>query len=370
MNRSTTKEPRDFGQLARHIARSATNLLATSIIIVAAFVFGRQTIAWWRAGRDPQESTAARQITAVGAMGNESLLHRMEFGDMPLSFQRISLAGNRRDAFTALRGRCREVAARGGIPLNPAGKWETRMLATLEDFEPVEQQPGRWQLFEMDGPVLLVAAVGRPSGGKTGTLPENNGSSQGYGGRGGGWLGSSAASPQDDGALGAHRSSLAARPQPPRNSVINQGNDRMPGRRVVSWGLGLPAGSPAAENAAGWTLLVCDATTVAGREENLIEAPPLPPSSQRTLSLAVAEGGRIVGFQRSGSAVASQEFFDDWSAQAGWPLDARWQHVGRARHARFGDPRLGWIDVQLLSDAAQSHRGLIVMTPPDTTAEH
>jgi hypothetical protein len=192
------------------------------------------------------------------------------------------------------------------------------MLATLEDLDPAEQQPGRWRLFELDGPVLLVAAVCRSSDRKTDS-PGTNGP--------------------------------------------------IPAERVVSWGLGLRGELPVAKAASGWTLLVCDATADRVSAAAAMAAPSLPPSSRRTLSLAVSGGGWMVGFRRSGSAVASQQFFDDWSAAAGWPQASRWQQLGNARHARYGEPRRGWIDVQLLGDAADSHCGVLAMTPPNTIVE-
>ena len=97
--------------------------------------------------------------------------------------------------------------------------------------------------------------------------------------------------------------------------------------------------------------------------------PPLPPLGRRTLSLGVEGGGQLIGFRAGGSVVASQEFFDDWACAEGWPRAGDWQQVGHTRHARFGTPNRGWIDVQLNAYAAETHGGILVLTPPHDIAE-
>jgi hypothetical protein len=83
----------------------------------------------------------------------------------------------------------------------------------------------------------------------------------------------------------------------------------------------------------------------------------------------VEGGGTLIGFRGSGGVLAAQQVFDEWANSHDWPPVQAWHRLGGTRHARYGDPARGWMDVQLSDHSESGHAGLVVLTPPDGIQE-
>ena len=94
-----------------------TDLIAISIVAVAALTFGRQILEWWHAA--PATSPSANSQSPVTQPAWEDRLQpvALEFGDLPLSMTRQTILGDRRRggrfAGAALRAGC----GRGPFPM-------------------------------------------------------------------------------------------------------------------------------------------------------------------------------------------------------------------------------------------------------------
>lgn len=298
----------DYAQLAKRISSYTSKCLLTAIVLVAGLGFGRQVLRWWAA--DESDSSAAYPPAQVpDGLGDPSQLHVMQFGGQPWSLRRQSISGDKRAASAALRASCRGVVREGRLPDDKPGGAENELLDGLVERDPVEREPGRWRLYELDEAFPMVIGT-RP------TAPPAEGSA--------------------------------------RKNLVGAGS------RVVTWGLAVPAGPDT------WTLCTFQPEPPAGGGVFDLPEIPSPPECTRTLSLRVAGGTGIVAFEGPRHAETWTDFYDRWFAGHNWKAVGRWRRSGSAWHSRYtapGEDPAASVDVHFGADGRGRFTGVLMITP-------
>ena len=98
------------------------------------------------------------------------------------SLCRRSITGDKNKAVEQLRAACREVLRAGPTAAQAPPAEEERFLATLSDAIPVDQEPGRWRLYEFHAMFPMAVGLARPAHSveKTAAAAEGNLAQAGY----------------------------------------------------------------------------------------------------------------------------------------------------------------------------------------------
>jgi len=308
--------PGGFAGLAKRISSWTTRAVLSAIVVLAGLTFGRQVLRWW--GEDSADGRApARSGPAPDDLANPASPHGFEFGDGRWTITRQEVRGSREEVLGLLRATCREAAQAAPDPgttaEEPAGPAEIGLLKSLAGRTPVEQEPGQWQLYQLDEPIPLVAAA------RVGHI------------------------------------------KPPEMTNASGGGPvAQPALRVVAWGLALPMGDR------DWVALGFRPRGLPLRPEGPLAEVPLPPGSRKTLSVQAAGGGSVVSFQGDAGLEAWTTYYDTWSQQAGWTAARGWEQVGttwRRRFARTTGGVAATLDVLLGPGQPPQVKGLAIVTP-------
>ncbi len=295
-----------FASVAKRISSWTTNGLLTAIVLLAGLGFGRQTLKWW-ADACPPGNPAVGLATDV--LGDPRQLSTIQFGDNSWSLRRRSITGDKNKAIEQLRAACGEVLRADPPAGQPPRAEEEKFLAFLTDAVPVDQQSGKWRLYEFHATFPMAVGLARPV-----------------------------------------RIVKQAFPSA-------QGNLAQAGYRVVTWGIAVPTGE------AAWTLCTFQAAAASAEGSAGPVEVPLPPGGHRTL-LMQAGGGRTVALSGPDRPAHWKRFYDDWFARQGWRPAASWRPFGTAWHARFAAPdRATSVDIQFGPDDRGGLNGLLVMSP-------
>ena len=313
-NKDTARgNPSGFAELAKRISGWTSKLVVSAVVLVAGVVFARQVLRWWDAPPSGPGQTASQP--AGDARGDPARPRLLRFGDQPWTVRRQAILGTRAEALEAAARSCAEVVAECRLPEEDPSPTERRFLDMLARGTPVRQQPGKWQVHQIDGPAPMAAGV-RP---------------------------------------------VPAAPGTPEDGVI-----ATPPFRVVAWALAFPAA------ARGWTLLTFLST--GSKKEPLAELPEvaLPPGSQRVLSVRGLDGSGLVSFRGKGRVEVWVRFYDSWFSRVGWSTTTGWSQVGPVWSGRFvGEGQSGGsADVQLGSQGQGELSGLVMIglgsAPPES----
>lgn len=303
--------PRGFGALAERIASWTTRFLLTVMVLVAGVAVARQVTIWWREDRGGVVEVAA-PAALPDDLGDPTQTQTLQFGDSPWGMERQSLQGPIKAAVAALRESCRKALERGPVAPDEPQKNELALLASLAARRPVDERPGRWQIYEMAGGFPAVVGISKQGGG----------------------------TPQPAG-------------KPVAGSTV----------RMVTWGLGVPT-----ENEA-WTLYTFfpSASTDVGRQA--WAEVPLPPGAQGLFAIRMSGGGGIRTFKGVNASQRWTQFYDQWFRQQGWTSADVWQRRGVAWHARYARAPSIVADVQWTADDRGESTGLILVTPGEHRIE-
>jgi hypothetical protein len=294
-----------LARLGARISAWTTRGLLSAIILVAGVGFGRQVLRWWAdEASAPAETPGPPDTVGAAGLAGPS---RLEVGQKGCVLVRHVAAGSREQAAAALRDECRQLTPSAPFPTDAPSPAEQRLLDTLAHRQPVDESPDQWQLYELDGPAVLVAGT------------------------------RSCAAPKVDARAGV----------------------AWTGRRVVTWAMAVPQGDR------GWTLYAFHpaATSCAPGDDGM--ELPLPAGSQQSMSIHVPGGPAIVRFAGNHPADGWKEHFDSWFAGMGWPAGP-WQRQGPRWHCRAeGTMRGGMVsvEVQFTSDDAGRLAGVLIVTP-------
>jgi hypothetical protein len=294
------KQPRDFASIARRVTDWTTKSLLTALILVAGLGFGRQVLRWWAADRT--KPAAASTPVLSDALGDPWQPHVLQFGDQPWSLRRQSISGDQAAAMTALQQSCRQCVAASAPASAKPSEAECRFLASLSKLKPSDEQPGKWQLYELPYGFPMVVGVRPPPPGAGGQLAETP-------------------------------------------------------RRVVIWGLAMPAGAQT------WTVLVFQPDSDAGGPIAAPSGLPIPPDSRRLVAMQAADGGAIVAFAGSERPEVWKQFYTDWFARHGWKATEKWRPTGSSWHAQYtaaaAVASAAVADISLSSDVHGQNTGLL-----------
>jgi hypothetical protein len=189
------------------------------------------------------------------------------------------VSGEKPVVLAALRAQCRRDAEQGLAGVRLPGPAEQTLLNEAGGMAPVEEEPGKWKMYQLDGPVPLVVVA-------------------------------------------AWREPAGPNAEPGRPS------------QVACWGLAFPA----AAGAERWTLFTC----VPGEGAPGLEPDgpdlPLPASARVRLSLRSAAGEGLVLLEGSGEAAEWLGFFDAHLPEQGWLAGEGWRSAAGVRRRRFEHP--------------------------------
>jgi hypothetical protein len=294
-----------FSIVARRISSWTTKGLLTAIVLLAGLGFGRQTLKWWAADASPPGNPVVG--LAADVLGDPRQPATIQFGDHRWSLCRRSITGDKNKAVEQLRAACREVLRAGPAAAQTPPAEEERFLALLGDATPVDQEPGRWRLYEFHAMFPMAVGLARPA-------------------------------------------QIVRQPRLPAG-----GNLAQAGYRVVTWAIAVPAAE------AQWTLCTFRPSLPSTAGSAAIDV-PLPPGTQRTLFVE-AGGGRTVALSGPDRPERWKRFYQDWFARRGWPA-ASWRSLGAAWNGRFAAPDGGGsVDIHFGPDGRGGLSGLLLVTP-------
>lgn len=296
-------EPAGYGKAAKRLSGWAANLFASALILVAGLALGRQVLEWWQADSPEATENRAALLPDAGELGDPERSHRIEFGDIPISMHRETLTGDKAAAFDALKARCWRAVDQQIEPRGNAGPAERRMLNQIGELQPTVFETGRWEIYELDGPLLLVAGI------------------QFF---------------------------------PTEDRLSSE-------RRVVFWGLAMPQGADYSEKATSWTLFSCQPALGASKA-SAIALVPLPKSAKVTLSLTAEDGESFVGFRAGGDSLLLSRQIELGLSKEGWKSAGPWRQMGDTWQGRFERQGQG-AQVQWKLEAGGALFGVVTVTP-------
>lgn len=297
-------KPAGYGKAAKRLSGWAANLLASGLVLVIGLALGRQVLEWWQADSAQPDAKSKVLASDPGELGSLDRPHLLELGSVPFTLRRDTVLGDKAAAFAALRAGGQKTVSEPLEPRGQAGPAERRMLSQIKSQKPTSVSAGRWELYELDGPILMVAGV----------------------------------------QFFASEDRTATE------------------RRVVFWGLAVPHGVGYPEKEARWTLFSFHPTGGAAKSALPVARLTLPGDLPVTLSLATEDGSQVIGFRASGDSAALGVRMEQSFSKQGWKLAGPWKQDGGAWQGKF-EGRGGVADVQWSSDVANEFVGLVTVTP-------
>jgi hypothetical protein len=304
--------PSGYARVARRIATWTTNGILSALILVTGLAFGRQVLDWWASDAEVSGSMPPQVVMTEG-LGDSTRPHRLEFGEAAWVMLRHTAVGGRDEAAAALRAICLEATASGALPDDAIGAAEAEFLASVVGHAPVAEEPGAWQLHELDAGIPLAVGV---------RLGEN---------------------------VGENETGTADAPRGASQS------------RVAAWGLALPS------DAETWTLYTFSPRQGAGARGGARGEVALPPETVPTLAMHAEGGGGLVGFRADLQPEACRPCFDRHFEATGWQPAGPWRKHGTSWHRRYAPPgeAARSVLVELGPGARSGATGLMLMTPSE-----
>ena len=154
----------DFAAVAKRLGNWATNLIVSGVVIVVALAMGREIIEWWHA--DPEPRSEAGSSTGVqtaplptSAIGGP---HGLTLSGIPAAIRHGTSTADLKGVLDELRRECGAAADQAGGDVDsapPPGPAERKMLESLTDLRPVAKSGAGWELYQIEQPMPMVAAV-------------------------------------------------------------------------------------------------------------------------------------------------------------------------------------------------------------------
>jgi len=305
---STRLPQRDFGWLAKRIARRTTDVLVILLLGISLVSIGGKLRDWWQDARGPgvHPKLAADQWLGHSLpWGVDGRPVAIDFGSNPYTVERQTLRGTAAEASQTLMARCRWHSAHAEAPTTAANKNESVLLKTLADQRPVANG-GDWRLYRIDYPTRMFVGVRRCH-----TRPQN----------------------------------------PP------DGSRQKPTDRVVSWGILFPFRDQQ------WTTFLFH--PVRGSAEFDMPQFELPESARQLMSIRSETAGAVVAFAGTGPLGDWQTHFESWFAERQGVKFRDWTTDKQCCTARFGleqDTGSLWIDVLFSNTNSNRLSGVLMAT--------
>ena len=334
------RQPAGFALLAKRISAWTTNGVLTVTLVVAGLSFGRQVTQWWAA----EESAPLGLAENMAGPADPDRPHIVQFGDNPWSLHRQSLRGPRAAAMTVLRANCREATRTGSARPAAPGRAEKDLLANLARSKPLEQEPGQWQLWALEGSLPMMAGT-RQSDPQP--HPTNEGNVANNACRLV-TLGLAVPTTDDRWTVYTFQQAAGSRQRAEGSRQRAEGSrQQAAGSRQQAEGRGYPP-------------------SFVTHHSSFILPPP-PPDGVTTIRLWAIGGAGMVAFSGSAQTETWKNFYDGWFRKHGWTALGSWRRSRAAWHARFvppADQPAGALSVRVGPDGRGGSCGLLIVDPP------
>lgn len=305
---SYAKRDTSYRSVASRISGWTTNLLATSVVLLIALVFGRKLVQLWRPPAAAPEKDTPQQLVAF----DDPLTPlRLEFGHSPIIMHRQPFLGSTQDAVEQLCSSCSNQLESSLAPTGKVSPAESMLLRRLAGRSPRHDSPPKTGLYQLDEALPIVVGTKQVA--------------------------------RSDG-------------------VRDNGTMR---RRVVTWGIAVPA----ADNR--WTLFSFShgrGVAAADFSDGESAGIALPPTTVHLMTIRWPGGGGVTAFNGDDRPEEWAKFYDNWFDNLGIRRDAPWRK-GDRWHVRYLNRRKGKVvnyDIQFTRDASQTPdtrwRGMITET--------
>ena len=301
--------PSGLSRLAGRVSSWTTKGLLSLIVLVTGLGVGRQTLHWWR-----QEGPAQSKPLPSAEVADPDIPQVLQFGQSPWSLRRQTLQGPVAAARNTLRNVSREAVLSAPPPPGGCKPQEAALLATLATRRPLEEQPGVWRLYELEGNLPVVIGVRR--------------------------AGDSAPARADAVAPEAYR--------------------------MVTWSVGVPIAGQ------GWTLYTFSPSGPSTGANGNGPAVPIPPSSTPLVAVRSIDGGGISTFKGDSRPADWADFFDLWFRSHKGQRLGQWQRHGALWQASFELGEAGHsvsVFVQFGGHRDREMTGIVVVAPPSTPSD-
>lgn len=148
-----------FAELGRRMSAWTTRLVLCALVVLTGWGFGRQVMQWWSATGSVPVGEPVQGVWEELAAAEPQLV--LADGHWEMVWQ--GSAVSRQEALVLVRARCQRLLAEVPLPADPPGPAEQRLLTLLANTPPVAEQPGRWSLYQKEGPLAFVVGT-RPTG--------------------------------------------------------------------------------------------------------------------------------------------------------------------------------------------------------------
>ena len=329
--------PTGYARTGKLITAWTSNLLATAVVIIIALVAGKHLVSsFGTLTQEANDSPLSSELVQAWPTLESCAL---QFGNSNLELQRDSLSGSRDQVVGFLRAKCRAILEKGDLVVGEQGSEESKLINELlekQTLKPVEQNSGRWRIFEIEN-----AKVNSPLPLVIGILDNGSIEATSKKSRLAVWGLALRSSPENDKG---------------KNKVVKD-ND--------------PQGStddiehPRIETE-NWTSFVGRAAVPTAL--NQLKNDLIPDDSQRTVSIAGVDGGSLIGF-KGGDLDQTTAFFDRLASNRSWKTTQRWRKSAGSVSARYELPKESpaqAVQVQLYDNPGQSSpaqmlRGMLVL---------
>jgi hypothetical protein len=277
-NQRRAKDDTNYRSVAKRISGWTTNLLATSIVVLIALVFGRKLVQLWRPPSPAPNVSTPQQLAAFD---DPFTPLRLKFGDSPVVMHRQPLVGSANEAVEQLCRSCSDQLTSSAPPTGKASPAELMLLHRLAGRRPRNDSPPQSSLYQLDEALPMVVGTKQ----------------------------------------------VAA-----RDAVRDDGKDR---RRVVTWGIAVPV----ADNQ--WTLFSFShksGTDGANLSSDETASVALPPTTVHLMTIRWPGGGSVTAFSGNDQPEAWSKFYDEWFDERGFRRGAAWRQ-GDRWHARYSNRR-------------------------------
>ena len=266
-----------FAVVANRVARGATNLLVTGLILILGIIVGRHMLAAWGSKSAGGYSTNKHAIGVIPQASADEREQQLQFADFRGTLLRSEVSGDLSAACELLRRDCLQAAQ--ASPNLCIGNGELQeWLAKLDRLQPVRHEPGRWKLYELRQPMPMAVAV-------TDSI-------------------------NPSGTANSHPSTT----------------------RVLSWGMAIPADAKPVQEAKSWTAFVISSATQ--RASARINQLALPATCARVIAM-LGRSDAVIGFSSHADPGEVAASWDARALQETWRNPDPWQINSGSWHRRY-----------------------------------
>ena len=288
----------NFTMPSKRISAWTTNCLLTFSVLAAGLGFGRQMLKMQAMESSPHLAITIPQI-------DDSFFHNVQFGNHAWSLCRSTVAGDKGMATNHLRMTCRNIlciaiADTTASPQQILPKNEKQFMDELMDRTPIDQEPGKWRLYEISESLPMIVGLTRMR------LPATS-------------------------------------------------NESRYEYRITIWGIAMPM------QQLQWTLNIFQSNMASGERNSRWNDVPMPPGSRKILSLSEAKGGGIVSLRGSGRAAEWKRFYTDWFTRRGFSSTG-WYSTGDSWYAEFSGLNDDSIHIRFGPDNRGGLSGLLMIS--------